>query len=126
MRILIFPPSASTSGTPRKIFFAAKTSKEVEAFALWLQTEVTDKERKKLYNLLRVCCSHSEFPLHHSPEKFKLEFDGIFALKSFQIRLFGFQEDRHFIVFHYMKKKKDKLSKSDIETINRKYEECQQ
>ena len=117
-------PHSSKQKTPRKIFFEATSEQEIFDFAKWLEKKLTREEQKSLYNLLRGCCSHTEMALHHNSEKFRLEFDGIFALKDFQTRLYGYHEGVNFIVFHYMKKKKGRLSKSEKEVLRRKYKEC--
>lgn len=101
----LFPTDAHPQGAARKIFFRANSSQEINKFSAWLQTKLTQEEQKSLYNLFRVCCSHKDVCLHHSPEKFKKEFDEIYVLKSFQVRLYGFLKARNFIIFYYMKKR---------------------
>lgn len=120
----IFPGGLPNQGALRKIFFRANSTQEINKFSAWLETELKEDDKKRLYNLLRNCCSHRDVLLHHSPEKFKKEFDGIYALKIFQIRLYGFHSGRDFIVFHYMRKKKNRLTNNEKEMIKKKYREC--
>ena len=82
---------------------------------------LSQEQREKLAALLFIMCSHSRVALHHSPQKYKHEFDKIYAIKSDQVRLLGFPRKLDFIVIHKLIKKKTKLSKNDIKTTKDLY-----
>ena len=72
-------------------------------------------DQKKVLNLFRLFCEQGEI---RNEEKFRHEDGSIYAFKSFQIRILcGFLPvagKRTVVLLHALKKKTDKLSKSDL------------
>ncbi|MBT9748629.1 hypothetical protein [Desulfovibrio desulfuricans] len=108
----------------RKLFYWAAEEKGCSELESWIAKQ-EPKERGRLAQLLRICFSHREPSLHPSEKKFKAEFRNkgqmIYAIKSYQIRLYGVLEGVDFYVFHFMIKKKDELNKDEKKAISAKH-----
>lgn len=71
-------------------------------------------EHKKVYRFLHSCSCAGKFPINR--EKFVCEEDDIFAIKSHQIRLYGFwDKDYEFILTNGAIKKQDKANPNDLQ-----------
>lgn len=114
-----FPPPNVQAG--RVFLFWAKNESSLDDLETWLRDENTKESQEKLIRLLRLMASESTGKLHPSEEKFKHEFGKIFAIKSSQIRLYGYFEGNNFCILHFTKKKKQKLSNKDKKTIESRY-----
>ena len=82
--------------------------------------------QEKLLRLLRLVCNYEQFPV--SAEKFRREFDEIFAIKSAQIRLFVLKDKEtnpkeDLILIYFFRKKSQKLPKHIVEKIKAKAKE---
>ena len=75
-------------------------------------------DQAKLLALFKLLAEQGKI---RNTEKFKrVEGTGLFEFKSFQLRLLGdFRPNRRFLVAHGLHKKKDKLSRGDIDTAIR-------
>lgn len=108
----------------RRLFFWAETDGKLDDFTSWVSSRPRS-EQESLARLLRRCVCHTFPLLHPSSERFKKEFDhgndGIWAIKSFQIRIFGVNRGLDFYIVHYLLKKNNKLSKNDIKTTKEKH-----
>lgn len=95
------------------------------ALSAWLESsDVSTEERTKLASLLRIMGEQPHPRLHPSREKYNHEFGKIYAIKSFQIRLYGFARGVDFVILFFTKKKKNKLSKEHQSIISRRHSKC--
>jgi phage-related protein len=87
--------------------------------------QLDESDQKKVLQLLRRFAQKGEI---HNREKFRLEEKPIYAFKSFQIRILCFflpdAAKRTIVLTHGLKKKQDKLSRSELDKANRIYNEC--
>ncbi len=76
---------------------------------------LSEPDQKKVLNLFKLFCDQGEI---RNEEKFKHEDGPIYAFKSFQLRILcGFlpvKGKRTIVLVHALKKKTDRLSKSDL------------
>jgi hypothetical protein len=93
----------------------------------WLSQKFQRNQQEALARLLRLLSRGTPPKLHPSEEKFKHEFDKIFAIKSGQIRLYGFQaSETEFVIVDFIKKQRQKLSGQQRQRIEERYEQCAQ
>jgi len=112
----------SAKGKLGKILFWGATQAEADAAELRC-ADITERERGKLPSLFMPFLKNGEMP--KSKEKFKKieKQDGLFAFKSFQIRLLGTYLDRlTFGICHCVRKKRDKYSDADLKKAQAKKE----
>lgn len=120
----VFEIETYKTNPQRKLYFWSDSAARLDDLESWIADQPQD-ERNNLARLLRKCFSHTQPRLSQSQEKFRKEFDnkgqGIYAIKSYQIRLIGIFRGIDFCVIHYLRKKTSKLSKDDIKTIKDKH-----
>lgn len=111
-------------GEHRAILFWRSREDALADWETWFYDRaVSDDQRKKLSSLLRIMCSSPGPSLHPSEEKYRHEFDKIYAIKSYQLRLYGFVRRNDFVILYMTIKKTQRLSKNTIDMIKNFYKE---
>lgn len=104
----------------KKLFYAGQFRR-----AIWLAdesgrfraekyfTSSQPRDRAKLQSLIEKHCDERHGI--RNKQKFRHEEDGIFVFKSFQDRLFCFEEQDRLYITHGLRKKQDALLRKDLE-----------
>lgn len=102
-------------GQKFRLIWAVDARGEMPARAFYL--DQSEGDRAKLLALFKRL---ADFGVIANREKFKKVEDDLWEFKSFQLRILGaFRPNRIFLLAHGVRKKKDDLTRGDIDTARR-------
>lgn len=104
-------------GKSRAIWWFYSNGKEKKDFLDWVDS-LPEAAQKKLARRIAMIADNKSYP--SSKEIFRQEL-GVFAIKSGQFRLYGCKEGCDFIVFFFLQKKSNRLTKQQEKQIKKRH-----